>query len=1073
MVVPLQVERFCQVDMTYREMVQNIATDPHVLSIVQPVDVKRQGCFQGPSLLAVFMEGLSVMEGICNQLLHFLDSPRKEFPRLCFLSDGEVTELLFLYPTPSLLLSTVRKCFRGVCWLKVNAGSTEMLHPKEMDINGSIALTNTQLRVWGVIGPLGEQVSFLQALEPSFDAVAWLIQLEQQLQCAMLQLTYQCTAVQGSPEPLAKDKILEGVPSCSGQGSPTGLSRQVRGHKSKEADRLTSFWNLLLDFPLQCVLLAEEALWCREIEEAFLNPAPSKKIRLQTRYTAKLKILCRMIQNGFAGFDGRFQDSYCTTVLQALILLTIKHNRQIDGLLNLKANLESSFEWHKLLKYRFSVGNQSGQSYLAMTQGDNELQKQYCFVDIMGSQFPYGYEYLGPDQWIMVNTLSSDRAAMGILLALSSFKCAFVSGLSMSGKSKTVAHLGAALGQPVVTLQCSQNTAPLVILNMLLGALQTGAWLVLDAVDSLMQGTLSLLGQHLSDIHVSLSAMRGCGWSEPASEELRCWGQISLAGNPVSPRFGYGCVIISSGHHIADVPENLRLATRPVSLAQPDYRLVAEVSLTALGFSESASLSCCLVTLFSLAKDSLCFPEFLTNGSSSWLHLLKKVIDVAGVYLYQLCKAWLNDKDNVIRGKLGQEEYLSGTAVRLEEETEIEGKDPLMGHLRCSRQTSALLHAVVEEQAVIKGVKSVLLSAISDPRKASHFCTIFEEIFQAAACPSLYSQYTDEAELAILRTAVNEELQESGLHPDPIMLCNALSLYQALKRDQTVLLVGHPGSGKTMCYRALSGALRKLAAQFQQDVGSGCRSSDMEQNSPNWVSVNTVFIFPNSLSHKEFWGSWNEGQDRWCDGAFTKELRDSESRGFSFTSQALKVKWLVLDGDPGAQPGWLDPFSTICNPEDPFLSLPTGEKIRPSQRELKILVEVSNLENASPSVITRCSHVYHSGKEIWRAVWKAELQALYREQGLDEVTLRMWTRLSEDLFDSTLLFLTREMSVLPEDGQEKLSRGVVYGLQEVMSFIRILRAFLVHFGNGSTLTPQTYNNEGKCSSLNVFKTNHI
>ncbi|XP_048836493.1 dynein heavy chain domain-containing protein 1 isoform X2 [Brienomyrus brachyistius] len=1056
---PDLVERFCQVDLTYREMVQNVATDPHVLNIVQPVDMKRQGRFQGSSLLAVFMEGLSIMEGICNQLLHLLDSPRKEFPRLCFLSDGEVTKLLFLHPTPSLLLSTVRKCFRGVCWLKVNAGSTEMLHPKEMDINSSIALTNTQLRVWGVIGPLGEQVSFLQALEPSVDAVVWLIQLEQQLQCAMVQLTYQCTAVQESLEPLAKDKILEDVPSPRGQGSPTGLSRQVRGQKSKEADRLTSFWNLLLDFPLQCVLLAEEALWHREIQEAFLNPAPSKKISLRTRYTAKLKILCRMIQNGFAGFDGRFQDSYCTTVLQALILLAIKHNRQIDGLLNLKANLESSFEWHKLLKYRFSVGDQSGQSNLSMTQGDNELQKQYCFVDILDSQFPYGYEYLGPDQWIMVNTLSSDRAAVGILLALSSFRCAFVNGFSMSGKSKTVAHLGAALGQPVVTLQCSQNTAPVVILNMLLGALQTGAWLVLDAVDSLMQGTLSLLGQHLSDIHASLSAMQGFGWSKHASEELRCWGQISLAGNPVSPKFGYGCVIISSSCHISDVPENLRLATRPVSLTQPDYRLIAEVSLAALGFSESASLSCHLVTLFSLAKDSLCFPEFLTNGPSSWLVLLKKVIDVAGAYLYQLCKAWLNDKDNVIRGKLGKGACLSGTALRLEEKTESEGKDPVMGHHRCSHQASAVFHAVVEEQAVIKGVKSVLLSAIFDPRKASHFCTIFEEIFQAASCPSLYSQYTDEAELVILRTAVNEELQESGLHTDPIMLCNALSLYQSLKRDQTVLLVGHPGSGKTMCYRALSGALRKLAARVQQDVGSECRSSDMEQNSPNWVSVNTVLIFPNSLSHKEFWGSWNEGQDCWCDGAFTKELRDSESRGFSITSQAPNVKWIVLDGDPAAQPGWLDPFSTICNPEDPFLSLPTGEKIRPSERELKILVEVSNLENASPSVITRCSHVYHSGKDIWRAVWKAELQALYREQGLDEVTLRMWTRLSEDLFDSTLLFLTREVSVLPEDRQEKLSRGVVYGLQEVMSFIRILHAFLVHFGNGSTLTPQTYNNE--------------
>ncbi|XP_036393632.1 dynein heavy chain domain-containing protein 1 [Megalops cyprinoides] len=1089
---PELFQTFCPVDETYREVVQAMKGDPRVLNFVQLGESEEtHGRVHGRSLHVLLSEGLSTMEGISEQLLHLLDSPRREFPRLCFLSDREVTELLSLNPTPSDLLRTVRKCFRGVHRLDIDSDRNKSPDLDETD------LSDAQQRVCGVVGGLGEKIPFLCPLEPSSDSLAWLKQLEQRLHSAMLRLMKECAVArqlaQGQKENQNQsldqtqtqnqdqDEKIEDTPQCP--LSPS-CSSEVDGVKDvREVEEPPSSWSYISGFPLQCLLVVEEAQWCREVQQAFLDPVPAKRVCLKEHYATKLQTLCQLVQEQSMGCRGQSLESHHTvTVLHAMVLLSIKHMHQFSGLMEVKGDLESSFEWHRMMKYHLSINDQSGHSHLTAVSESNDPS---CFVDILGSHLPYGYEYLGPEHWMMVNTPSSDRAILGILLALTCYRCGFVRGPCMSGKGKTVVYLGQALGRQVVTLHCCREMSPSIVLQMLVGALQTGVWLVLDSVNSMTQGALSLLGQHLSEIHHSLSSLLNVIQPQRQGSNKGCTKfdkvQISLAGKTIMAKSGYGCILISSAGYTAEVPENLRVATRPISLVQPDYKVMAEVTLTALGFSEAGSVSHRLLSLFSLAKDSGCLPECVSGGSTSWLVFLNKLIAAARMYLHHTHRGEPAGKDKVVKGDLERQRQLLDMVLRAPEGSEGGAQGVRSDCFKRTNQCAAILQAIAEEQAIIKGVTSVVLSAITNHSKASHFQAIFEEVFQAARCTPYALQGGEEVEEATLKEAMVEELQETGLHPNPCMLSSALSLYHSMKLSRAVVLIGPAGSGKTACHQALAGALRKLASRAVEDgfVQPPCsmdKGTDRDTLSPvlTWSSVDTVVIFPNTLSDEELWGSYHGQPSSWWDGALTKVLRDSEPHDIatseSSTSdcstnnssipdssqrqkrnrQMSKMKWLVLDGEPLGRPSWLDRLSTLCNPEDPSLCLPTGEKVHLWGRELKILIEAVDLEDASPSVVTRCGLVYHSVKELWSDVWKAELGTLSRDPALDQWPLNLWSRLAEDLFPSTLTFLRQNMlsPVLPQRGARasQSTDEVSYGVQEVMSFIRIFHALLEQFG---------------------------
>lgn len=1059
----LQREKFSPVDEMFRELIQAISSDPHVLNFVRLRKTRETNCdFHGQHLRIILIKGLTAMEEICSQLLYLLDSPRSEFPRLCFLSDGEVIELLSLHLTPRSLLPFVRKCFRGVQWFEVDNNSTNDMTNENIEPD----LPCTQMWINGVYGMLMEHVHFVCPLKLNLNPVICLDRLEKILHQTVKQLIVKCIAARQCSEPEENSpeenkQVHDNIPT------PEHACIFITSAKDegKTPNVLTSsFVKLISEYPLQCLLVAEEVLWYSEICKVSLSQAQNKWIDIKTQTTTKLQRLCKAVQDIFAdSYNSTLATQHTVTALRAFILLIMKHSQQIAGLVDIKGSLESSFEWQRLMKYRHSVID----NWSNVGQDNPCYSEESVYVDVLGTQLAYGNEYIGPENWMMVNTTSTERAHLGILLAFTSYKCAFISGPLMSGKQRTALQLGWALGQQVITLRCCSSTSFVAVSQMFLGALQSGAWLVLSSVDLLEQGILSILGQCLTDIHQCLSINLENGQQKELQDHsdkvrhfdknhsemmtgIKC--QVLFGENKILAKPSYGCIIISSNGYSAEIPENLRITTRPVSFMHPDSSIIAEVLLISLGFSEATSISRRLISLISLSSDLFCLPEFVCRDRCSWLVLLRKVIDASGIYLYR-------------KSEETPEERPTNVSVSASEN--ILQDYHLSPHKFTSKPSMA--NAIREEQALIKGVMSVLLSAICDHNTAFQFCNIFEEIFPAARyCPD-FQYIIEEKERNVLRNAVTEELQQTAFCADSQILDNALTLHQTLKFSKAAVIVGPAGSGKTTLYRALAGAHRRLAGTSVEEIVA---DTNLLSRS-SWCSVDIIVLFPNALSHEELFGACSEQTGSWRDGAFTKVLRDSEQYEFSGHSLPQtkqkhgpqKVKWLVLDGEPLICPKWFDSLSTLCNPENPFLSLSSGEKIHPSQEGIKILVETTSLDDATPSALARCSLVCISGNDTWKNVWKAEMDVLYWEHVLDQNCLKMWRCLAEDLFSSTIIFLRHKglNSAMSNEGLDAStsSTGIANGLQEVMSFIKILYALLGESGKRSSLKSVSKEKTGK------------
>ncbi|XP_076585176.1 dynein heavy chain domain-containing protein 1 [Chaetodon auriga] len=1036
------LEQFQPVDETFKEIMQSISNDPHVLKFVHTK--KTNDRFSGNSLCQILVDGLSVMEGISNKMMDFLDTLCEQFPRLWFLSNREVIHMLSFHPAPFTLQPFVCKCFKGVRWLEVDCEIPS--NTRDIKSYGVSSQSHRQKKVLGFFGSLQEHITFLSPVEPNLNALVWLCVFEKQLKLTMVHLMKQCAIVRNQLEPYTQDlacvKKVEDTPP----------------HIASGRNIAPPMLDLLSEYPLQCVLVAEEAVWCRVVLQTVQDSSPVKLRNIKAHNSAKLKSLGCSIRDGVAGTkSGSVVSKYTMMCLRALVQLTMNHAQQLSRLMEVQyAPLEMSFEWLSLMKYHINSEDWS-------LKGNDEPT---CYVDVLGHQLQYDYEYFGPEDWLMVQTPSTDRAILGILLALINYRCGFVSGPCMSGKKKTVAQLGKALGRQVVSIQCCPSMRPGVVQQMLFGALQAGAWLLLDSVDLLSQGALSLLGQHLVDIHQSFSEITR-NKNEKVNEDPKdstaagitdcknvdSESHILLAGKSISVSLNYGCVLISSRGYTSEVPESLRCATRPIVLTCPDYRIIAEVMLSSIGFSEAMSLSRRLVSLINLAKDSLCLPDFITDDQSCYLVVLRKIISASEMHLQQSVRQ--REISDEAKGSAAEQTDLvfsQNVTARVVDKEKEETEKP--SRLRNSHLS--IIQGLMEETAIVKAILSVLLPVLYEHKKTSQFYNIFKDVFPISCQFPLFQQYIQEEEKNQLKDAVTVELQSKWFHCDTEIISSALTLYQTMKFSEAVMLIGPSGSGKTTCYCALAGALNRLAAKvveyaFEKDnmIEGDTPQAEPQMSVSAWNAVNTVVLFPNAMSHEEVFGGFCEKRG-WQDGAVAKVLRDSqrcEPTSSSICNKNSKltpiVKWLVMDGKPVGQPGWLDYLTTLCSPENPFLCLSSGETL-PSQSHLKLLMEITDLHDASPSAVTRCSLVYFTGTNLWKTVWKSEMEALSFEHKLDQRTMNMWNRLAEDLFSSTLSLLGQK--TLTSAIHNERESSLRYGLQEIMSFVRILRALLQHFG---------------------------
>uniref|UniRef100_UPI00398EF62F dynein heavy chain domain-containing protein 1 n=1 Tax=Pristiophorus japonicus TaxID=55135 RepID=UPI00398EF62F len=1083
---PQLMAKIEEVDELYRQVIQAVSTNPSVLSVILTQDTKK---YQGRTLRMIFSTGIAAMENLILHMYHLVESARQLFARLYFLSEDDVLHLLTVQSDPRKLLPYVKKCFASVRELQY-----------EVTRGTGVELVCPKVNVLAIYGDLRERVDLLAPLESAHSAILWLRNLELRIQQSLFRALGSCVTERAA----LAGEINSLVMADTGARSETYKAAQLMTHISK----------LAASFPVQCILIAEEVCWQREAEKALFAQSATKEW-FKALASTKVNRLALNVRGYCKRSAQDPEDSRTLSVLKCLTITAIKHRDIADNLMAADIKSEASFEWQKLIKYNFDPSwiFPKREAMMPLVTGfersapgpDHSQFGLRCRVSLLGTNSYYDYEYVGP-QHSFVQTPLTERISLALVLALQNLNpCALV-GPSGTGKATTLCYLARALGYQLVTLRCCKDTDLPFITRVLCGAVQSGAWLLLEKADSLSLGALSILGQHLTTIHHSyrklirnhnanasypernagpsgkvsgrsLTDVTGndgstfagrCTWS---SGDLRRFdptalGSIAFAGSVIPARVSYSVFMtLGTFDSSATIPENLRRVLRPVSVIRPDVKVITEAKLLATGFLKASHLAGKILSFFELAKDSGAIIDYC------YLAAMDKVIDTAAKVLYQTLRTKEPEPgsnphkghSNPIeplsaQGQHGQERdggdggsdrgaemsdavqsCLLGSHQRSSANTESEATEPpVIQNISTPVFESVLL---VEEYSVLKALSIILFPAALDPEKLHCLKDLLRQMFPEACMPPYELEHDPS-----LRSAIEQELLDTEHQVTQELVSNILALYQALKVSRGVIMLGPSGSGKTTSYRTLLRAMNHLARNESVVLDQS------DGTDPVHMSVQVSVCFPNSLSMGELLGEME--QRTWKNGILGKWLSEAESwlqaRALVKDFQSPQVKpcycvehlqWIVLDGELCSD--WMGPVSGLLA-KGRCLTLSTGEKI--SLRDsISFILETTDLSNAAPPAVTWCNLVHCRGTDTWQAVLANSMAKIYQNYAVPRETAEQWRMLGQELVPNTLAFLEQHcVAALTQqaDYATVQQNRVTYGLEEVMSFTRILNALL-------------------------------
>jgi dynein heavy chain len=338
--------------------------------------------------------------------------------------------------------------------------------------------------------------------------------------------------------------------------------------------------------PGQCVASVAQMQWARGCEKCLVEADSNSTLKTWfTLNVDQLTGLTELVRGKLTRLERKVIVALVTTDVHARDIVEILIKTNVDKITN--------FTWQQQLRY-----------YWDTDVDDVLVHQSNCSIH-------YGYEYMGAASRLVITPLT-DRCWMTITGSFDLKLGAAPAGPAGTGKTESSKDLAKALAIQCIVFNCSDQIDYKMMGKLFSGLAQCGVWTCLDEFNRIDIEVLSVVAQQLTVLR-----------------QGRLNGQEDLVFE--------GRTILLTDHHVivtmnpgyagrTELPDNLKVCFRPVSMMVPDYGLIAEIMLFAEGFGDAQPLSRKMTKLYKLSSEQLSQQPHYDFG----MRAVKSVLVMAG-----------------------------------------------------------------------------------------------------------------------------------------------------------------------------------------------------------------------------------------------------------------------------------------------------------------------------------------------------------------------------------------------------------------------------------------------------------
>lgn len=351
------------------------------------------------------------------------------------------------------------------------------------------------------------------------------------------------------------------------------VSKKLKdGYKSYSDDGRKDW---VLQHPGQVVATVAQIQWCNLSEEA-INDMPTDPLALHTwlgRNERQIEHLIFHVRSNLTDLQRH--------VIVALITTDVHARDIIEELEGRKIQSTNDFNWVKQLRYYY-----------------DEEAPYSAHIKQVQAQLNYGGEYMGATSRLVITPLT-DKCWITITGALHIKLGANPAGPAGTGKTESTKDLAKAIATLCIVFNCSDQVDYKLMYVLFSGLAQGGAWACLDEFNRIRVDVLSVVAQQLLQIRKALLTYKV---ENPGDKFYFKFEDKEI---PICVEFGCHITMNPGYAGRTELPDNLKILFRPVSMMIPDYGLIAEIMLGAEGFGNAKPLSKKMVQLYKLSSEQL------------------------------------------------------------------------------------------------------------------------------------------------------------------------------------------------------------------------------------------------------------------------------------------------------------------------------------------------------------------------------------------------------------------------------------------------------------------------------------